>query len=401
MSIDAIYDALIEHGRKVPLPCAWERHTRKGPQLVELPRNWERTIEKLRPQFAEDDLSAAGVLDQFALGEYDLPGRQVLPIYGEPEQAPGQLLDDCFCLPKAKPTHLALFDDYRFRMLLQSTVMGLAIASDLSDATILLHLDIPAIPVDRLAEIDAQGLQTFERTVSQIRGGRRAVDTTPLVFVGCSLTLGDWSLSGATVRAAEHFCHLQQHLHIGPRLNLWVPSGQVREALRTVLHYGSAEDLQRELMRSMERNAMPLPSEAATRLFHILHGTEPIWNITSAMRDWLGAHRLDRLSRQPVMQRLERERNAALIEPLLELADQTEDPIERNLLVMLSNTFRQLHDLAARLCYLLAVRENESFERAQIPETSLSQQQMLTNQALSLLRALEARRASRKESYDD
>jgi len=396
-----IYAALIAQGAAASLPGSWSRHTGQGPKLIKLPDQFDRTVDDLRRTFFEEDLAATGILKKTPAGGYLLRGQEVFPIYGQLGKAPDQILGRFFCLPRTQPPHMALLDDARLQTLLQNTPMGLAIAGDLTDTAILLQLGVPAVPLDSLRDIDAQGLQAFERKVNHACGTRDKPGSTPLVLVGGSLAVDEWALELNVAAGAEHLRCLNQHLRIGPRLSLWIPQGETREALETVIRFGSTEDTKNHLLSSLERDALPIPSDEATRMCRRLLHREPAWDITSALRDWMEAHRLDRFSRQPVMRRLERARNAALVEPLLEQADQTADPIERNLLVMLSNTFRQLHDLSARLGYLLVLRDNESFERAQIPETSLSQQQMLTTQAISIYRAIESRRAAQDRAQMD
>lgn len=393
-----IYSALKSLGRPSLLPGLWRGLSETDSPFFWLGPDFQRTIEGLRAQFGEQELRKAGVIQQGPGGTWELPpslrGDHLLLVYPQCKPFTPQLVTATEVLPEGRAPYRALLQDRRLHKLVQqnSEEVGnwhyLAITPTLAETVIFWRLGLPAVPLAALAELDAEGLETLKRLLGEIRPGAARKDgasSLSLVLVTWSLATWDFSVQPGIDAVSDLLRDLQDHLKLDLRTMLWQPGNNARKCLQTALRYQDIATLRKAILFGYERETEVLATIKQAP-FECHDEPQSYADSISALM----ASRTEDLSTQQQLRKQHRQySDRQLIQPLLNLAERTEDPVVATLLVNLSHSVRSSELVAAklfspfRLTDVPGVFQQEEHKALKEEQQTLSKQQMALCQAIS------------------
>lgn len=366
MSIEKVFEYVVATGRDYILPGAW-RGLECDRTFFRPKVNSAALLEQLQGKFAVGDLINSGVVRRDDDGSVVLhpalssPDSVLWALYAKPKSPPFQIVADLQYVRKMPAPFAAPFQDFRTATLIKHRDDRVAVAFSMSDLAILRSLEIPSIPACGLYRLDRPDLERFCRVLKIVRDdvidfptGKPVPDTTG----GRSLVLIDWSVERMEACVQTHaeelwsyWTDLKRHLKlaIADFLRLQPTTAELA-AQRCLVEHGWWDQVREEILDGHHVNARSLHIEKSPP--RPLHAT---------LSDARSNYRRKLSSPDPLNPRgaaaarlqawadVQTHYEQQLLEPLIQLACDTHDPLERNLLLMMADVCRLLHPQMAQL----------------------------------------------------
>lgn len=404
-----IYDSLLKDAKPAVLPPPWER-VECHPAFCRLPKDLSRTLDRLRREFSEEALVAAGVLVQPTEGGPCLNplliehGNYLFAAEKANEVGPHQLVAGLRAIGSHQWCVASALHDPRLVDLLPNVDSQMFVAYSQVDLAIAWSVGLPAIPATNLESIGNVALDVICKKLNLRRASDDFNPETPQKGRDPASypVLINWSLAELApteypeARLAEgHFLELQRHLGVDLADGaIWTPTAADLETLKFRIKFGQLSDVMEALIASS--------AEAAT--FGALPPAEPGMEpkrYFDALQDWIACSNGDDKTRcQKAWDRLQRFQDSELVIPLLDQASRESEPLPRILLTSLAEVARVFHPqaLLTSVKFTKAVRDQGLKASSQLPTEQFQQVISLTDRMIAIAEGVQACRSKKFKS---
>lgn len=401
MSIEHIYETVVQHGLPSTLPGPWQRFKPHN-SFFRIPANTEELFRELRGTFPSEDLLAAGVAvkspqDLTILNpRLTKDGVLFLPLRKNHSEPPVDLLHDEGTLRGIWPI-VAIFNDHHGKKLIQNG-HRLCVVPSIVEMQILWTMGIAAIVPTGLGIFAREHITSFCQAFGLkrqrwIRGGAGQWESPNSMRP--TLVLTDWSVTDAASKQFPHNDQIQRHLedlqtHLGidcGDFEIWQPKSGDLETLQFCLQSGEKADVVNSLIESLDTHISSFRSHRSAPSFV----NAPVTYAESRQR-WSALRHdgTDRIPGHQVLDELVAAHERELIDPLLAQPDWVADPRARHVVLALAETRRLQLPLTLRM----AARSTRALRRfdfqGELPWSveEFEQHQSLTDLTLRLIKEL-------------
>lgn len=356
-----VYAELFEGCASYTHPGAWHQLPVYH-DVRQLPAELAGLRERLLQRFSQEELVAAGVLAPGTEEEPQLspavsqPGDMIIALRRSENDTPFDLLTAKGCVSGRRLPACAALRDGRIREMVRQLGLDQICGTPvIQDAALLLALQIPATLSTGLMDLKGPWLDQFCQAYQLERlaaGGKRhqrkyLIDHTEeerppeaLVLLGCRLAEMDRSEPEEICWIRDHFLDLQRHLEIlMDRIYLWQPPQHALDKIAFRLSHAGPARVREALVSSFDQHTgslLPARREEDRLPRHlpeaIVHFQKLLGKPTRDLAE-------ERLAWQHLLKLLHKK----LIQPLLQQASSTADPVLRHLSLMAAEISQVVH----------------------------------------------------------